>query len=98
MSTSSAPPAPLPPPAAPAPPRPVAALAARHPEGGVPADLDELRAFFAFRDFGHFLEVYTAVSALVRTPDDIVTLVAGLAEDMRAQGTAYAEVTVTPVS
>jgi aminodeoxyfutalosine deaminase len=74
----------------------VAALAARHPEGGVPAD--GLREFFAFRDFAHFLRIYTVVSALVRTPDDIVTLVAGLAEDMRAQGTVYAEVTVTPVS
>lgn len=79
-------------------PRTVAALAARHPGGGVPASADELRAFFAFRDFAHFLDVYTAVSRLVRTPDDIVTLVLGLAEDMRAQGTVYAEVTVTPVS
>jgi adenosine deaminase len=79
-------------------PRTVAALAARHPGRGVPADVDELRAFFAFRDFAHFLSVYTAVSDLVRTPDDVVTLVLGLAEDMRAQGTVYAEVTVTPVS
>jgi aminodeoxyfutalosine deaminase len=77
-------------------PHTVAALAARYPEGGVPAD--GLREFFAFRDFAHFLRVYTVVSALVRTPGDIVTLVAGLAEDMRAQGTVYAEVTVTPVS
>jgi aminodeoxyfutalosine deaminase len=79
-------------------PHTVAALAARHPAGGVPADVGELRKFFAFRDFAHFLRVYTAVSGLVRTPDDIVTLVRGLAVDMRAQGTAYAEVTVTPVS
>jgi aminodeoxyfutalosine deaminase len=67
-------------------PHTVADLAARHPEGGVPADVDELRAFFAFRDLAHFLDVYTAVSALMRTPEDIVTLVAGLAEDMRTQG------------
>jgi aminodeoxyfutalosine deaminase len=76
----------------------VAALAARHPGSGVPADTDQLTAFFAFRDFGHFLEVYGAVSNLIRTPEDVVTLVLGLAADMRAQGTAYAEVTVTPVS
>ncbi len=79
-------------------PHTVAALAARHPEGGVPADVGEVQAFFAFRDFAHFLRVYTVVSALVRTPDDIVTLVASLAGDMQAQGTVYAEVTVTPVS
>jgi aminodeoxyfutalosine deaminase len=79
-------------------PKTVAALAARHPGSGVPADADQLTAFFAFRDFTHFLEVYTAVSDLIRTPEDVVTLVSGLAADMRAQGTAYGEVTVTPVS
>jgi aminodeoxyfutalosine deaminase len=76
----------------------VAALAARHPDSGVPADVGELTAFYRFRDFDHFLGVYTLVSNLVRGPEDLVTLVAGLAADMIAQGTAYAEVTVTPVS
>jgi len=79
-------------------PHTVATLAARHQESGVPADVSQLRSFYAFRDFAHFLDVYTAVSSLVRTPDDLVTLVAGLAADMRTQGTRYAEVTVTPVS
>jgi aminodeoxyfutalosine deaminase len=79
-------------------PHTVAALAARHPEGGVPADIEQLRSFFAFRDFSHFLDVYKTVSDLVRTPDDVVMLVTGLAEDMSAQGTGYAEVTVTPDS
>lgn len=79
-------------------PHTVAQLSARHPQAGVPADVEELRRFFVFRDFTHFLDVYTAVSRLVRTPEDVVTLVDGLAADMAAQGTAYAEVTVTPVS
>jgi aminodeoxyfutalosine deaminase len=79
-------------------PHTVASLAASHPEFGVPADMERLREFYAFHDFPHFLRVYTAVSRLVRTPGDIVTLVAGLATDMRAQGTGYAEVTVTPVT
>jgi len=79
-------------------PHTVAALAARYPSAGVPASAAELREFFRFRDFPHFLAVYTAVSSLVRTPEDVVTLVEGLATDMTAQGTAYAEVTVTPVS
>lgn len=76
----------------------VAALARRHPEAGVPADTGQLAEYFTFRDFPHFLRVYSAVSDLVREPDDVVTLVEGLARDMHAQGTAYAEVTVTPVT
>jgi aminodeoxyfutalosine deaminase len=79
-------------------PNTVAALAARHPGTGVPADADQLMAFFAYRNFAHFLKVYTAVSDLIRTPEDIVSLVTGLAAEMRTQGTGYAEVTVTPVS
>jgi aminodeoxyfutalosine deaminase len=76
----------------------VAALAAHHPDAGVPADVDELIAFYRFRDFAHFLDVYELVSDLLRTPEDLVTLVEGVAGDMAAQGTIYAEVTVTPVS
>ncbi|MDA8033327.1 MAG: adenosine deaminase [Actinomycetota bacterium] len=79
-------------------PHTVASLAAAHPDGGVPTDLDELRAFYAFSGFAHFLAVYTAISNLLRTPEDIVTLVVGLGEDLARQGTAYAEVTVTPFS
>lgn len=76
----------------------VAELAARHPDAGVPADEFALGEYFRFQDFGHFLEVYGAVSTLVRLPEDIVTLVLGLAEVMEAQGTAYAEVTITPTA
>lgn len=76
----------------------VTTLAARHPEVGVPEDVIELRHFFAFRDFMHFLEVYGAVSSLVREPEDVVTLVRGLASDLSAHGIGYAEVTVTPTT
>ncbi len=38
----------------------VAELAERHP-GTVPSDPDALRAFYEFRDFAHFIEVYLAV-------------------------------------
>jgi adenosine deaminase len=79
-------------------PHTVAELAARHLDGGVPAREDELKAFYRFRDSTHFLDVYTLVGRLVRTPEDVETLAAGLAGDMRAQGTAHAEVTVTPVA
>lgn len=79
-------------------PETVTALAARHPELGVPTDMGELCRFFEFRDFAHFLEVYRTVSALVRDPEDVVTLVRGLAGDLSVQGVGYAEVTVTPTS
>ena len=51
-------------------PRIVSELAARHP-GTVPSDLDALRDFYTFRDFGHFIEVYLAVVDLLREPEDI---------------------------
>jgi aminodeoxyfutalosine deaminase len=79
-------------------PETVVALAERHPALGVPASIAELRDFYAFRDFPHFLDVYTAVSRLITAPEDLTLLVEGLAADMRAQGTVYAEVTVTPVA
>ena len=48
----------------------------------VPRTEPELRAFFEFRDFPHFAEVYGAVSALVREPADVAALVAGAARDL----------------
>ena len=71
-------------------------LARRHPDGPVPTTEDELRDFYAFRDFPHFAEVYEAVSSLVRTPDDVATLVLGTARDLAAQNVRYVELTVTP--
>ena len=76
-------------------PRIVAGLAERHP-GVVPADPDQLRTFFEFRDFAHFVEVYLAVVDLVRTPEDIRMLTYEVAREMAAQQIRYAELTCTP--
>ena len=74
----------------------VAELAARHP-GVVPSDLEELRRFFEFRDFAHFIEVYLAVVDLVRTPEDVRYLTYEVAREMAtAQQVRYAELTCTP--
>ncbi len=73
----------------------VAELAARHP-GTVPQDPDELAAYFTFRDFDHFIELYTAVAGLVRTPEDVRALTYGVATEMADQGIRYAELTATP--
>jgi aminodeoxyfutalosine deaminase len=74
----------------------VSELAARHP-GTVPSDLDELRRFFEFRDFAHFIDVYLAVVSLVRTPEDIHYLTYEVAREMATeQSLRYAELTCTP--
>lgn len=71
-------------------------LAGRHKDSPVPRDERELRAFYVFRDFPHFSEVYGLVSALVRDPEDVAALVTGVARDLAAQNTRYVELTVTP--
>ena len=77
-------------------PRIVSELAARHP-GTVPSDPDELRAFYEFRDFAHFIEVYLAVVDLVRTPEDVRLLTYEIAREMaQEQSVRYAELTLTP--
>ena len=77
-------------------PRIVSELAARHPEAGVPSDLDELTKYFTFRDFGHFIEVYLSVVDLIREPEDVRILTYEVAGEMAAQNIRYAELTVTP--
>ena len=77
-------------------PRIVSELAERHP-GTVPSDPDELRRFFEFRDFAHFIEVYLAVVGLIRTPEDIRYLTHEIGREMATeQGLRYAELTCTP--
>ena len=77
-------------------PRIVSELAERHP-GTVPSDPDALRDFFAFRDFAHFVDVYLAVVALVKTPEDVRLLTYEVAREMaEGQGLRYAELTCTP--
>ena len=77
-------------------PRIVSELAARHPEAGVPSDLDELTKYFTFRDFAHFIEVYLSVVDLIRDPEDVRILTYEVASEMAAQNIRYAEMTVTP--
>ena len=76
-------------------PRIVSELAQRHP-GTVPSDLDELRDFYTFRDFAHFIEVYLAVVNLVREPEDVRLLTYEIAAEIAGQNIRYAELTCTP--
>jgi len=78
-------------------PRIVSELAARHPDAGVPSDLEGLKEFFTFRDFAHFIDVYLAVVDLIRTPEDIRLLTYEVAREMaEGQRLRYAELTCTP--
>jgi aminodeoxyfutalosine deaminase len=76
-------------------PRIVAELAARHP-GTVPSDPDELRNFFVFDDFPHFIRNYLSVVDLIKTAEDVRLLTYEVAVAMAAQQIRYAELTVTP--
>ncbi len=77
-------------------PRIVSELAARHPEAGVPADLEALTEYFTFRDFAHFIEIYLSVVDLIREPEDVRILTYEVASEMAAQNIRYGELTVTP--
>ena len=77
-------------------PETVAALAARHPDAGVPQDLAALKDFFTFTDFAHFIDVYPATVAPLRTPEDIHLLTREVIEGLAAQRVRYAELTMTP--
>ena len=76
-------------------PRIVSDLAARHP-GVVPSDPEELRRFYEFRDFAHFIEVYLAVVDLIKTAEDVRLLTYEVAREMSDQQIRYAELTCTP--
>jgi aminodeoxyfutalosine deaminase len=74
----------------------VGELAERHP-GAVPSDPEELRAFFAFRDFAPFVDVYLSVVDLLRTAEDVRYLTYEVAREMaEGQRIRYAELTCTP--
>ncbi len=64
----------------------------------MPADLDALTEYFAFRDFAHFVEVYLTVVDLIRDPEDVRILTYEVARELARQQVRYAELTVTPWS
>ena len=79
-------------------PRTVLELARRHNMlDTLPADdLEGLRRWYAFTDFGHFLDVYLVIQDLIRTSEDFALIAYELGADMAAQNIRYREATVTP--
>jgi aminodeoxyfutalosine deaminase len=73
-------------------------LSRRHPNSPVPKDREELKRYYEFTDFPHFINVYSAVNKLVTTPEDVQTMLLGLARDLAANNVRYAEVTVSAIA
>jgi adenosine deaminase len=59
-------------------------------------DLEGLRRYYRFTDFGHFLEVYFTVSGCLKTLEDFSLIAYEFGASMARQNIRYAEVTFTP--
>ena len=71
-------------------------LARRHRVALPAEDLDGLRAWFQFRDFAHFVEVYAVLRSCLVEPGDFELVTYELGCELTAQHVRYAEVTFTP--
>jgi adenosine deaminase len=58
----------------------------------------QLRDYYEFRDFGHFLTVYISILKCLRTPDDYRLIAYEFGKSMAEQNCRYAEVTFTIIS
>lgn len=60
----------------------------------LPADtLEGLRAWYAFRDFRHFVEVYVAVTKCIKNAEDLEFVVREFVEDRKSQNILQTEAT-----
>lgn len=60
------------------------------------SDLDGLREFYQFTDFGRFIRVYFTISGCLKTTADFSLIAYEFGADMARQNIRYAEVTFTP--
>ena len=56
----------------------------------------ELRQWYVFRDFPHFIDIYLAISSCIRTPDDLEWVAREFLRGQAAQHIVYSEVIFTP--
>ncbi len=61
-------------------------------------NLDELNAWYTFKDFEHFIEVYSTISNCFRHVDDIELITREFLIGQAEQNIRYSEVTFTPYS
>lgn len=55
-----------------------------------------IRDWFAYRDFGHFVEIYVAITRCLRTREDYELITYEFGAEMARQNVRYAEVTFSP--
>ena len=60
--------------------------------------LEELRAWYTFRDFPHFVEVYVAASRCLKTAEDVEEVARAFLVGQAAQHIRYSEVTWTALT
>ncbi len=58
--------------------------------------VQELRDWYQFSDFAHFIEVYFAICNCIRTPDDFELIATEFLKHQCEQNIKYSEVTFTP--
>jgi adenosine deaminase len=73
-------------------------LAKRHHIPLPASKVEELRAWYTFTDFAHFIEIYMAISGCLRTPEDMELITREFLAGQAAQNIVYSEVTWTPLN
>jgi adenosine deaminase len=71
-------------------------LAKRHQVALPATTIEDLRKWYTFRDFDHFIEIYLTISDCLRTADDIELIAREFLENQAQQNIVYSEVTFTP--
>ncbi len=63
----------------------------------LPVDsLEDWKAFYEFRDFDHFIEVYLIAASCMQTPEDFVIITENFLEKQAAQNIKYSEAYFSP--
>ncbi len=70
-------------------------LAEKHRIEGLPASLEAVEGWYAFRDFPHFIKVYEQAVRALRDEEDFALLAERTASNLAAQNVRYAEVIVS---
>jgi adenosine deaminase len=71
-------------------------LAERHQVSLPARTIEELREWYKFTDFNHFIEVYLAICSCILTADDLELIATEFLKDRFEQNILYSEVIYTP--
>jgi len=58
--------------------------------------LEDIRAWYQFSDFAHFIEIYFAICNCIRTPDDFELIAFEFLKNQAEENIKYSEVIFTP--